>query len=146
MPECVDLAAQFGKKYKIGRDPAAALESGGRRDPWLRILICRDGHVFPHSAKELCFWHDGRRDRLDKKCSELRLYQDGDDARTYLFSLGDFDRVAKWIKVRRRRSLSASQRAELADRARLNFAKNTDKKGTFPLATPRSAPEAAQSA
>jgi hypothetical protein len=42
------LVEQFGKRYRIGRDPAYVAEYGphGRTvDPWAATIPCRYGHV-----------------------------------------------------------------------------------------------------
>jgi len=84
----IDLKAHYGQTYRIAHDPAAFHEPGGRKDPWLYIIPCRKGHILPHSDTELALWWESSA-RLDRVCPALRLYQDGDEEKVYLFDPAD---------------------------------------------------------
>jgi len=124
--DCINLKLDYGVKYRVGHDPAALMEPGGRKDPWLFTISCSNGHIYPHSAEELTYWQNGGR-RLDGKYPFLRIYQDGQDERTYLFSPSDFKKVAAVVRPAKKRQLSDAARAKLASLARSNFSKNHGK-------------------
>jgi hypothetical protein len=123
---CVNLAARFGRDYKITHDPAARTRSQ-KRDPWMMQLPCRGEGVtiYPFGGDRLAVEVDGR-PGLAKKLAGIPgvvLWQDGDGEKTFLFPVGRFTEVAAVVKPHRRRRLSAEQRAELA--ARLLAAKTS---------------------
>jgi hypothetical protein len=116
----INLKELAGNTYKLSHDPAAKQEPGGRKDPWLCIIPCRKGHIYPHSDKLLALWWESTT-RLDLRCPALELYQDGDDEKTYLFRPEDFDRVAKMVGAKKRkqgRNLSESERQKAIERLR----------------------------
>lgn len=48
-PSCSNLRERFGRRYRIERE-----ESCGRiDDPWLLVIVCRFGHIFPHGGNIL---------------------------------------------------------------------------------------------
>ena len=123
---CVNLAARFGRDYKITHDPAAR-KRREKRDPWLMQLPCRGKGVciYPHGRDRLAVELDGR-PGLAKKLAGIpgvELWQDGDGETTFVFPVDRFTEVAAVVKPHRRRRLSAEQRAELA--ARLLAAKTS---------------------
>ena len=116
---CVNLAARFGRDYKITHDPAARTRSQ-KRDPWLMQLPCRGTGVciYPHGGDKLAVQLDGR-PGLTKKVAALpgvELWQNGDGETTFVFPVGRFAEVAAIVKPHRRRRLSPEGRAELAAR------------------------------
>jgi hypothetical protein len=116
---CVNLAARFGRDYKITHDPAARTRSQ-KRDPWLMQLPCRGKGVciYPHGGPHLAVEVDGRPGLVKQLLAipDVKLRQDGDGEKTFLFPVGRFTEVAAVVKPHRRRRLSAEQRAELARR------------------------------
>lgn len=121
MPMCIDLKAEFGKRFKIGHDPAYAGEYGenGRTaDPWLVLLECRNGHIYPHGGEYLAAATNGRgsaaRALASLPCVEV--LQDGADGINGKFHIRDFAAVAKVMKPRRRRAQSPEQRAASLER------------------------------
>lgn len=112
MMKPIDLRKQYGKTYRIEHDPAALHERAGKKNPWLFIIPCRKGHIFPHSNKHLALWWESSA-RLDVKTPALKLYQDGDGEKVYLFSPDDLDQiipVAHPSRTRKGRKLSPEAR------------------------------------
>ena len=115
----VDLAEQFGNRYRIEREESYHAQYGPNariNDPWLKIIPCQRGHIYPHGGDVLAASVVGRR----KVASQLRrlpccrVHQDGDDGElTVLFDVADFAQVAKIIRPRRRRQVSAAERERL---------------------------------
>jgi hypothetical protein len=116
--DCVDLKATFGKRYKVGWDEAYRAEYGkGARtnDPWLRIVPCKYGHIYPYGGRQLVASMD-KRGRLASRLASLgcvRVFRDADDGVDVLFDVGDFDRVAEVMKPRKRRRMSDAEKARL---------------------------------
>ncbi len=113
----INLKALFGHTYRISHDPAAYHEPGGRKDPWLYVIRCRKGEIYPHSDKLLALWWESSV-RLDQKCPVLTLHLDGDDEKVYLFASEHFDEVAKVCHPKRKRRLTPSQRQKAIQRLR----------------------------
>jgi len=131
MSECVNLRDRFGKTYRISFDPAYDPKHVPRDklDPWMMQIPCECGVIFPHGddvlAVEVTYAMAKRLDALG-----LRLHQDGDIERTYLFPVSRFDEVAAIVKPRRRRKLSPEHREKLvaagtAALARIRHGTNT---------------------
>jgi len=106
----------------VDYDESYSAERRGRRyhDPWLAILHCRHGHIYPHGGDLLgaATAHHSRiaRQLIALRC--CRLIQDGDDGVNVVFHIDDFCQVAEIMKPRRRRRLTAEQRADQAERLR----------------------------
>lgn len=105
----LDLRALYSDICRIGHDPAASHEPRGRKDPWLYVIPCRSGHIYPHSDSQLALWWESSA-RLEVRYTFLTLYQDGDEEKTYLFDPEHFPEVAKLAGARRRRTLDPAQR------------------------------------
>lgn len=109
-----NVQERFGDSYKISFDPAA--ESwGGRKDPAMMQISCRRGTIYPHGGDMLAVEVDYRR-RTAKAVAELpgvRLHQDGDQEKTFLFPVELFGQVAAIGKPRKRRQLTEEQRLAL---------------------------------
>ena len=115
MPNCIDLKTTFGRRYRIGTDPAA----GPRNcDPWLWTVRCRHGHMFPWGGSRLAAWTK-RRGPIANRLKSLpcvEVVQDGADGVTVTFDVTQFDQVAAVMQPRRRRKLNPDQRAACAAR------------------------------
>jgi hypothetical protein len=117
---CIDLKKQFGSCYRIKFEEGYVAERGqkGRSyDPWLVILLCQHGHIYPH-GRGLLGASTNYRGSIAKRLSALpcvRVIQDGDDGINVVFRLEDFHAVADLLKPKRRRQLSAEHRQRLAD-------------------------------
>lgn len=124
----INLRTKFGKTYRIEHDPAAKYERAGKKNPWLFIIPCRKGHIYPHSDKLLALWWESSA-RLDTKNPALKLYLDGDAEKVYLFSPDDFDiikSVAHPSRTRKGRKLSPAAREAAIERLRqYRFRKGT---------------------
>ena len=114
MCESIDFRQRFGGKYRIEFDEAANNGAGGKRDPWLYLLPCRYGHIYPHSQFLLGVYCD--HPRVIKRLATLpRLleHQSGDSEAIFLFLPEMFDDVAVVVQPKRRRKLSAEHRMAL---------------------------------
>ena len=127
MADCIDLKKRFGKRWKITYEESHGAEFGehGRTsDPWLMIVPCQHGHLFPWGGDLLAASTDKRggvaRKLLALDCTQVR--QDCDDGVTVSFHIDDVKAVAKLMKPRTRRRLSPEHRAKLvAASARYRF-------------------------
>ena len=121
--DCINLQERFGRQYSVicGESYRAHGPDARRRDPWLTIIPCRFGHLYPFGGEFLAASVDGFpkvAGRL-RKLPCCRVHQDGDDGElTVVFHVNDLARVAGIIRPRCRRKLSPERRAELADRMR----------------------------
>jgi hypothetical protein len=90
MAACIELEKRFGKTYRVGYEPAYRAEHGknGRADdPWLKIIPCQRGHIFPWGGDRLAASIDTR-GASAKQLMELRgveVVQDASDGATVLF-------------------------------------------------------------
>jgi hypothetical protein len=119
--DCVDLRERFGRRYRIEYEPSYAAEYGVNarvHDPWLTIIPCRYGHIFPHGGSTLAASVDGFpkiAGRL-KRLTCCRVHQDGDFGElTVLFNAADFAKVARIMRPRRRRRVSQRERERLRE-------------------------------
>lgn len=118
MSNCINLRQQFGKVFKVEYEDSYRAERGnGARtpDPWLLIIRCQHGHIFPYGEGRLAASTD-RRGPVANRLAGLQcvtLVQDGTDGITAVFDVSDFDRVAEILKPRRRRMLNPEHRAKL---------------------------------
>jgi hypothetical protein len=117
----LNLNELYGKRYRIKHDPAAELEPGGKRDPWLFIIPCKYGHIYPHSDRLLAVWVEGAKIRRSIKAKfpglECRNWSDNGEA-VFLFPPDVFDRIAGIVrpwKRRGRKQLSPDERARLVE-------------------------------
>jgi hypothetical protein len=109
-PAPIDLRAVAGKRYRVEYE---ASRIGRAEDPWLLIIPCRYGHVYPHSADLLGVAIDSR--ILGRKLAKLpgvEIWQEGADGMNLVFPPERFAAVAAIVRPKRRRQLSAIQ-AEL---------------------------------
>jgi hypothetical protein len=116
---CINLLAMFGEQYRITFDEAydPTHVPIGRRDPWMMQIPCEGQRVtiYPHGGTALAVEVD-RRPSIAAKLQALagvKLHQDGDIERTFLFDVSLFDQVAQIVKPRRRRRLTDKQRETL---------------------------------
>lgn len=108
-PECIDLRERFGADYRIGLDESAECRS----DPWMYRLLCRRGVIFPWGGSRLAAMIDYRPGvaRQVAVIPGVRLEQGGDREFTFSFDAELFPQIAEIVQPRRRRRLSAEQRA-----------------------------------
>jgi hypothetical protein len=126
---CIDLKKQFGADFKVEYEESYRAERGDSarvRDPWLLIIPCQHGHIFPFGGNRLAA-STNRRGAIAKRLASLPnadVFQDGDDGISVTFGLADFDSVSSIIRPRRRRKLSPEQRAKLIEQGRHNLTKH----------------------
>ncbi len=117
-PPCIDLEQQFGHRFRVEYGPSYYAQYGERarvNDPWLKIIPCRNGHIYPHGGKLLAA-STNNRGPVAKRLMALpctTVWQDGDDGVTVLFDVADFDKVAALMHPRRRRTATPRMRAHL---------------------------------
>ena len=61
-PTCVNLRECYGARYRVAYEASYHADHGpGARapDPWLMIVPCRFGHLFPHGGSTLAASVDG---------------------------------------------------------------------------------------
>lgn len=126
--ECVNLRAKFGDRFKVIMEESYAAERGsGARadDPWLQIIPCQHGHIYPY-GDDMLVASTAKRGRVARALSELEsttVWRDGDDGMDLLFHVDDFEQVAQRMKPRRRRRLSEQERQRLAEMGRQQLKK-----------------------
>jgi hypothetical protein len=119
--DCINLKQRFGRRFKVTHEESREAEFGdGARtvDPWLLLIPCQYGHIFPWGDSLLAASVDGH-PRVARKIAALdccTVVQDGDDGElTATFDEDDFRQVADLMKPRRRRQVSEAERKRLAD-------------------------------
>ena len=101
---CVDLRKRFGGRYRITREPAA---SSRNTDPWLWVIPCKYGEIYPHGGEHLAAMVTAIRVAGEmRQWTGLEVVQDADDAVIFRFHVDQFEKVADRIKARRRRQYS----------------------------------------
>ncbi len=123
-PTCINLKERFGDRFKVEYEESYFAERSKRtvEDPWLMILLCQHGHVYPHGGEILVASTD-RRGSIAKRLAKLdcvTVLQDAADGINAAFHVSSFDRVAEIMRPRKARRLSPEQRARLAEAGR-NF-------------------------
>lgn len=119
--ECINLRERFGKRFKVEFEEsyyAERPEFRAAEAPWLMIVPCRFGHVFPWGTDRLAA-STNRRGLVAQRLARLpfvTVVQDADDGITVTFTVQHFDEVARIMRAKRRRQLSESQRQAAAER------------------------------
>jgi hypothetical protein len=123
MKSCIDLKERFGQQYQVTYEESYEADRGRRargHDPWLLIMPCRFGHIYPQGG-ELLAASTNHRGPVANQLSSLpcvSMLQDGDDGVSIVFHVDDFAEVARLMKPRKRRRLSSEKRAEQSERLR----------------------------
>ena len=118
---CINLKERFGRRFKVVYEESYWADRGtGARaeDPWLLIVPGRYGHISPHGGNLLAASVDGYRKVAGvlRRLPCCRVHQDGDYGElTVLFDVGDFAKVARIVRPRRRRQVSEAERQRLQD-------------------------------
>lgn len=110
----IDVRAEFGHRWKIGLDEAAA---GRWSDPWNYTIVCRYGDMCPWGGELLAA--STRRagavaNRL-MKLAGVAVVHDGDDGATVVFPTSMVKAVAAVMKPRTVRRATTAQAAALAN-------------------------------
>src|SRR6266704_6345924 len=119
---CLNLRELFGNTYRITFDEAysPAHVPHDKRDPWMMQLPCtgRGVTIYPQGGNVLAVEVDGRRNIAKKLAAlpGLRLWQEGDRKRTWLFDVSLFPQVAAIVQLKRRRQFTPEQREAMRQR------------------------------
>jgi len=119
--DCINLKDRFGSRYRVVYEESYFAEHGQTAradDPWLQVLLCQHGHIYPHGGELLAAATD-KRGGIAKKLAALdctTVVQDGSDGINATFHVRDFERVAELMKPKRRRRLTVEQRRAAAER------------------------------
>lgn len=122
-PAPINLRDRFGHRYQIGFDPAYYAERPGNRqkdDPWLQVVVCRFGEVFPWGGPYLAAATISR-GAIANRLAALpccKVVQDGSDGVTVVFDVADFAAVAKLIKPRGIRRLDPERKRAFIEAGR----------------------------
>jgi hypothetical protein len=119
MITCIDLKECFGNCYRVVAEESYRAERGDTariHDPWLLVIPCKYGHIYPHGGECLAAstTHRGPLANQLAALSCVRVVQDGDDGVNAVFHIDDFDQVAAVMKPKRRRKLSSDHAKKLA--------------------------------
>jgi len=118
---CIDLKRHFGDQYRVEFEDSYYADHGERartEDPWLMVVLCQNGHIYPHSHSQL----GASTDRCGKTANQLKrlacttVTQDGSDGVNVIFEVTDFEKVAEIMKPRRRRRQTPEQRQASIER------------------------------
>lgn len=108
----IDLRAEFGHRWQIGLDEAAA---GRWKDPWHFLILCRYGVIAPWGGDLLgaSTHHGGTIARRLLRLTHVEPVLDGDDGATVVFHRRYLRAVAAVLKPRRARRPNPAQLAAL---------------------------------
>ena len=119
--ECVNLKRLFGKRFRVRYEESYYAQYGPHArtdDPWLQIIPCDMGHIYPHGGDMLAASTNkpGPTVRKLKALPGVIVHQDGSDGANILFHIDQFDAVAEIMRPKRRRQWTEEQRAAAAER------------------------------
>lgn len=123
MPACINLRETYGDRYRIAHEESYAAEHPQFRaeeEPWLQVIPCRHGHIYPGGG-DLLMVSTSFRGRIAHRLMALpfaEVVQDGSDGVNATFPADRLDEVAEIMGARRRRVMSPEQRAACVDRLR----------------------------
>ena len=111
----IDLRAEFGHRWKIGLDEAAA---GRWKDPWHFQILCHYGAIVPWGgdllgASTASTLRGGPIAKRLLRLPNVEVIHDGDDGATVIFHRHDLKPVADLLKPRRTRRANPAQLAAL---------------------------------
>ena len=121
MTTCINLKERFGDVYKVEHEESYHADRGENartEDPWLQVLLCQHGHIYPH-GRDVLAASTNTRGGITRKLAALdctTVVQDGSDGINATFHVRDFEQVAELMKPRRRRHLTVEQRRAAAER------------------------------
>lgn len=103
---CINLRERFGERFRIVFDEAHTRGD----DPWLQVIPCQHGHIYPHGGELLGIATNSRGPvaRSLARMKGVRVVQDGDDGINAVFPVTMFDRVAALVEPYRRRNRAAA--------------------------------------
>ncbi len=112
---CINLKERFGDRHPVKHEESYVADRGdGARaeEPWLMIIPCKHGHLYPHGGDLLGVSTNGK-GAISNKIRELactRVVQNSDVGVNATFHVDDFDQVAEVMKPHRRRQWTDEQR------------------------------------
>ena len=117
--DCVNLRERFGRRYRVEYEESYYAQYGPHArvdDPWLQIIPCQRGHIYPFSGSRPAATTNARGATARRLAAFdfATVHQDGSDGVTALFPVERFPEVAELMKPRRRRHVSEAERARLA--------------------------------
>ena len=124
--DCINLKQRFGRQFRVAYEEGYYVEHGDHaraEDPWLQVLLCKHGHIYPQGGDMLAASSD-KRGPLAKALVGLdctTVLQDGDDGVNVTFHVDHFDKIATLLQPRRRRRVSEQERQRLAELGRANL-------------------------
>lgn len=144
-PPCIDLAARFGRDYRVIREESYEAERPENRNGervWLLVIPGRLGHVSPWDETQLlaCTYCAGKTAKLLRRLPYAIVWQDGDDGANFIFPVEKFPEVAAILRLRRRRKLSPAARRLLVEagaKTRFQHGAGGDCKAQISLPRPR---------
>ena len=143
-PSCINLKERFGAQYKVTYEESYYAERSRHTlvDPWLMIIPCQHGHIYPQGGDLLAVSTDKRGGIARQVIGSpfVTVEQDGTDGINATFPVERFDEVAAIVKPKRRRRLSAERRERLAEMGKVNLQRHREAKAQ----TPQNDPERAQ--
>ena len=109
----IDLRAEYGHRWRIGLDEAAA---GRWKDPWYFQVLCREGHICSWGGDLLAASTNvaGAIANRLKALAGVEVVHDGDDGATVVFPKSLLKSVAAVMKPRTVRRATPAQMAALA--------------------------------
>jgi hypothetical protein len=108
-PDCINLKARYGRRYRVEYEESYYADRGdGARaeDPWLLIIPCRYGHIYPFGGDRLAASVDGHPNVAGtlRRLPCVEVWQDGDFGElTVVFDARHLPKVARIMRPRRRR-------------------------------------------
>ena len=122
--QCVDLRQTFPGRYRFEWDAAYWAERSEFRAveaPWLTIIPCKFGKVFPWGGRKLAAYCDAggaKRKELESLPCVLVTQGGGADCPEVIvtFDVSEIEQVAAVLKPRRPRQYSAKTKAMLKER------------------------------
>jgi hypothetical protein len=153
MAECIDLRERFGSDYRITFDPAYSdwHVPRDKLDPWMMQIPAQFGTIYPHGGDLLAVEVDYHPQAVKKLAvlPGVRLHQNGEHEKTFLFPVALFEQVAAIVKPKQRRRLSEERKAEITARlARFRYqaAGKREKSTLKPVPAPSDGPQPVQTA
>jgi hypothetical protein len=120
MSTCINLLKAYGESYRITWDPAYDAKGKHREnlDPWYAQIPCRGGTIYPFGGTLLAVEVNGHPGTTKKllAVAGVRLIQDGDREKTFIFDVTLLPQVAEIVRPRKRKRLSEAQRRACTDR------------------------------
>ena len=118
--DCINLRQEFGRRYRVRFDPAYTAKGRphAQRDPWMMVLPCRYGTIYPEGRRYLRI-DLVRHNQIARRLASLldcAIVNDGDDEKTVHFPLKRFSDVAAIVRPNRRPEFSIERREQMRER------------------------------